>query len=408
MTPQTIAAEHEAPAPRRAVEVLLVFLRLGCTSFGGPVAHMGYFRAEFVERRRWLTEAAFAELLALAHALPGPGSSQVGFAIGLRRAGWMGGLAAWLGFTLPSALLMLAFAAGHVWMSGATALLALHGLQLLAVAVVAQAVWAMQRSLAPDLRRLLIAAFAAAVTLLLPSPFITLAVIATGALVGMLLCREAELPVAETQQEDCGISRRGSFAAMAVVAIMLLSASLLRTAGAPAARFFAAMTRSGALVFGGGHVVLPLLEQTVVAPGWMRQTDFLAGYAAAQALPGPLFAFGAYVGATVGAPAHPLRLGLLGLIGLFAPGLLLMAALLPFWSRLRRFPGLAAALRGINASVVGLLLAALIRPLAVSTLRSPLDWLLAAAAFAALVWAKVPAWALVLAVVAFASVRALL
>jgi chromate transporter len=408
VTPQTIAAEHEAPAPRRAVEVLLVFLRLGCTSFGGPVAHMGYFRAEFVERRRWLTEAAFAELLALAHALPGPGSSQVGFAIGLRRGGWMGGLAAWLGFTLPSALLMLAFAAGHVWMSGATALLALHGLQLLAVAVVAQAVWAMQRSLAPDLRRLLIAAFAAAVTLLLPSPFITLAMIVAGALAGMLLCREGSVPVAETQQEDCGISRRGSFAAMAVVAIMLLSASLLRTAGAPGARFFSAMARSGALVFGGGHVVLPLLEQTVVAPGWMRQTDFLAGYAAAQALPGPLFAFGAYVGATVGAPAHPLRLGLLGLIALFAPGLLLMAALLPFWSRLRRFPGLAAALRGINASVVGLLLAALIRPLAVSTLRSPLDWLLAAAAFAALVWAKVPAWALVLAVVAFASVRALL
>ncbi len=388
--------------------MLLVFLRLGCTSFGGPVAHMGYFRAEFVQRRRWLPEDAFAELLALAHALPGPGSSQVGFAIGLRRAGWWGGLAAWLGFTLPSALLMLAFAAGHVWMSGAAALLALHRLQLLAVAVVAQAVWAMQRSLAPDLRRLVIAACAAALTLLSPSPFVTLAVIVSGAFSGTLLCREGGVAAAPTQQETCGISKQGSLGAAAFVAALLLCAGLLHTAHAPAARFFSAMTRSGALVFGGGHVVLPLLEQTVVAPGWMRQTDFLAGYAAAQALPGPLFAFGAYVGATVGAPTHPLLLGLLGLAGLFAPGLLLMAALLPFWSRLREFAGLAAALRGINASVVGLLLAALIRPLAVSTLRSPLDWLLAVAAFAALVWAKLPAWAVVLAVVAFATLRALL
>jgi chromate transporter len=407
VVPQAIAAEPEAPPARRAAEVLLVFLRLGCTSFGGPVAHMGYFRAEFVERRRWLTEATFAELLALAHALPGPASSQVGFAIGLRRAGWLGGCAAWLGFTLPSALLMLAFAAGHMWTSHPGALLALHGLQLLAVAVVAQAVWAMQRSLAPDLRRLLIAAFAAALTLLLPSPFVTLAVIAVGALAGMLLCRAGGSAAARAQQEDCGISRRGSFAATALVAVLLLFAWVVHTASAPAELFFSAMTRSGALVFGGGHVVLPLLEQTVVAPGWMRQTDFLAGYAAAQALPGPLFAFGAYVGVSIGAPAHPLLFSVLGLMGLFAPGLLFMAALLPFWSRLREVAGLAAALRGVNASVVGLLLAALIRPLAVSTLRLPLDWLVTVAACAGLVWGKLPAWALVLAVVAFAGVRAL-
>jgi chromate transporter len=380
-------------------EILLVFLRLGCTSFGGPIAHLGYFQKEIVARRRWCSETAFAEIVALAQSLPGPASSQVGFALGVVRAGWLGGLAAWIGFTLPSAILMLAFAYGHTLLSGNAGRSLLHGLQIVAVAVVAQAVLTMQRSLAPDRLRIAFAIVAACVILFGPPRFATLIAILAGAVAGLLFCRANATEVQERLTLPLS-KRAGKTAAVLFSVLLALAVLAVHGFSHPALRIFSAFYRSGALVFGGGHVVLPLLENAVVAPGWVTQQSFLVGYGAAQALPGPLFSFAAYLGAAIRPTPSPFFYGVLGLIGIFAPGLLAMAAVLPFWSGLRRNLRMQAALTGINASVVGILTAALVRPLWSSTIHTAGDFVFALLAFVLLVFWKVQPWMVVAGTVA--------
>jgi len=397
----TVTSQNGRPrksgARGSSVEVLLVFLRLGCTSFGGPVAHIGYFQKEIVERRKWCSASAMAEIIALAQSLPGPASSQAGFSLGILRAGWLGGLAAWVGFTLPSALLMLAFAYGHSFLGGGAGLGLLHGLQLVAVAVVAQAILSMQRSLAPDCARLALAFFAAGLTLLLPAQIATLCAIAAGAALGFLLFRstniESSVLIEAPLPKTAGIA-----SAIIFFVLLILMPLLARTFSVAGFAVFSAFYRSGALVFGGGHVVLPLLESAVVAPGWVSQESFLAGYGAAQALPGPLFAFSAYLGAAVRPSPSPLLYGVLGLAGLFLPGLLAITAVLPFWSALRGNRSIQAALRGINASVAGVLLAALIHPLWSSTIHTAGDLSIALLAFVLLALAKAPPWIVVVSV----------
>ncbi len=376
------------------IEVLLVFLRLGSTSFGGPIAHLGYFQNELVERRAWCSEATLAEIIALAQSLPGPASSQTGFALGMLRAGWPGGLAAWIGFTLPSALLMLALAYGHSLVAGSSGTRLVHGLQLAAVAVVAQAVVAMRRSLAPDRVRAAIAIVAAAVALFAWNQSSTLIAIIGGATAGLLLLRHNEYQSDEPTHIALTKSA-GSLAAVIFFVLLLLLPLLAHYLALPWLRVLSVFYRSGALVFGGGHVVLPLLESAVVTPGWVTQQTFLAGYGAAQALPGPLFSFAAYLGAAIRPSPNPVIYGFLGLIGIFCPGLLAMAAVLPFWSELKRNRPMRAALRGINASVVGILLAALYRPLWTSTIVTAADFWLALCAFALLTVAKVQPWVVV-------------
>ncbi len=384
--------------PHAWTEIFLVFLRLGCTSFGGPIAHLGYFQRELIENRAWCSKETYAEIIALAQSLPGPASSQTGFALGLLRGGLPGGLAAWLGFTLPSALLMFAFAFGHSLFTGPIAFRALHGLELVAVAIVAQAVLSMQRSLAPNLTRIAIAIGAAAITLFLPTPFATLIAIATGLFAGLLFCRTPD-PSQSIEAPPSPISRTTGLIVATLFLLLLIASELpARTQAATLVPLAAAFYRSGALVFGGGHVVLPLLENAVVSPNWLPQPTFLAGYGAAQALPGPLFTFSAYLGTSIGIPQHHTALySIAALIGIFLPGLLLITAILPFWSTLRTRPNLRSALRGINASVVGVLFAALIRPLATTALHSLPDILFALAALALLRFAKAPSWAIVLA-----------
>jgi len=375
-----------------SLEVLLVFLRLGCTSFGGPIAHLAYFQKELVERRRWCTETAYAEIVGLAQSLPGPASSQVGFALGLLRSGWRGGLAAWVGFTLPSALLMFAFALGDAHLKDAAATRVLHGMQLVAVAVVAQAVLTMRRSLAPDLNRMFIAAAAAATVLFVPVAATNLLAIGLGVASGLLLCRNREHPPAV--HEPLLLKRStAAYAGLVFLSLLLLS----RTAASLSLQIFAAFYRTGALVFGGGHVVLPLLEHAVVHRGWVTQPAFLSGYGVTQAMPGPLFSFAAYLGAII-SPAHhaPLH-ALLALLGLFLPGLLLMAAVLPFWSSLRSNPTLRSALRGVNASVVGILAATLIHPLIPSIIHTWSDAAAALTLFGLLNVPHVQPWMLVVA-----------
>jgi chromate transporter len=390
-----------------ALEVLAIFLRLGLTSFGGPIAHLGYFRAEFVSRRRWLTEQSFAELLAIAQSLPGPASSQTGYMIGLLRAGLPGGLAAWLGFTTPSAVLMLAFAFGHSLCSGGLGNALLHGLQLTAVAVVAQAVLAMRRTLAPDIPRLILALIAAAITLFAPPSFGTLLAIALGALLGLTLRTPADAPELTL---PAPLSRRAALTAAALFCALVVLCIAVGSNDITPLTVFSRFARSGALVFGGGHVVLPMLESAIVTPGWIPQPTFLAGYGAAQALPGPLFTFAAFLGASIGATQphpHPIALGVTALIALFLPGLLLATAVLPFWTTIRTHPSIRRAMNGINASVVGILAAALIRPVASSTVHTWLDLGLAIAAFFALVLLKLPPWLVVLATAALTILAAI-
>ena len=397
---RTVSSER---ARGSVLEVLLVFLRLGCTSFGGPIAHLGYYRKEFVERRKWCDESTLAEFIAIAQSLPGPASSQTGFALGIFRAGWAGGLAAWIGFTTPSALLMLAFAYGHSFIGGRAGNGLLHGLQLVAVAVVAQAVLGMQRSLAPDRARIALAILATGLVLLLPAQVATLSAIAAGAVAGLLLFRS---------QNDDGsdyagmrLSRAVGLAAAAAFLVLLfllpLAARLLSSTGLA---IISAFYRSGAFVFGGGHVVLPLLEGSVVARGWVSQQAFLAGYGAAQALPGPLFTFAAYLGASVRPSANPFMYGLLALAALFAPGLLAMTAVLPFWSALRRNRYVRACLKGVNACVVGVLIAALFQPLWTSTIHTPGDFWIALAGFALLALWKIPPWIVVTCIAAISAI----
>lgn len=388
------AADDDIRAGHSPLEVLLVFLRLGCTSFGGPVAHLGYFQKEIVERRRWVSESAYAELIAIAHALPGPASSQVGFALGLLRAGWLGGLAAWVGFTLPSAILMLVFAFGHPLFNSPTGVHVLHGLQLVAVAVVAQAVWTMQRALAPDRTRVAVLLTATALALLAPSGIAMLTAIAVAAAAGMVWCRSGE-PPAISAEDLFHHPAAGVACAVLTFALLAVPVIVLHFIAVPALAVFAAFYRSGALVFGGGHVVLPLLESAVVARGWVTQPVFLSGYGAAQAMPGPLFTFAAFLGASVRPSPHPALYGGMALLAIFLPGLLMMAAVLPFWNRLRANDTVRSALRGVNAGVVGILIAALFHPLWISTVHSAADFCVALVAFTLLTAWKVQPWIIV-------------
>jgi chromate transporter len=373
---------------KRASEwmIFLRFLRLGCTSFGGPVAHLGYFRDEFVMRLNWIADETFAEIVALCQSLPGPASSQVGFTIGLMEGGLWGALAAWVGFTLPSAALMFGFAYGHRFLSGRLGTGVLHGLQLAAVAVVAQAVWGMSRTLTPDRRRLLIAAVAAVMVVVVRSANGQLIALAMGAVAGLILCRGLGKPDGEWR---VAVSRRVSAVAGVLFVVLLLGLPFWVAAKSlPAVELFSAFYRSGALVFGGGHVVLPLLERVTVARGWVSEVTFLAGYGGAQALPGPLFTFAAYLGA-VCAPLPGVRGAVVALVGIFLPGLLLVVAVLPWWNRLRANVAMQAAIAGVNASVVGVLLAALYRPVWTSSVSSVWDVLIVLAGFVLLVLAKV-------------------
>ena len=375
------------------LEVFWAFLRLGLTSFGGPIAHLGYFRIAFVERRRWLDEAAFADLLALCQFLPGPASSQVGFAIGLMRAGLGGALAAWLGFTAPSAIAMILLGLGARWLRGPVAEGLIHGLKLVAVAVVAQAVWGMARTLAPDRTRASLAVGALALTSLAGGGWAQMLAISIGALIGLALCRPTAAAV-ETGQLRIPLSRPLAFASLALfIALLIGLPTLATTTDARPALVASAFYRAGALVFGGGHVVLPLLQDQVVRPGWVAPGPFLAGYAAAQALPGPLFTFAAYLGTLVQPGPNGIAGGLLALAFIFLPGLLLLMAALPFWDGLRRRVWAQGAMRGANAAVVGVLAAALYSPVWTSAVFSSADFLVAAAAFVALTaWRISPVW----------------
>jgi chromate transporter len=378
------------------LEIFLAALRLGCTSFGGPVAHLGYFHQEYVRRRHWLDEAHFADLVALCQFLPGPASSQVGFGIGFLRRGLAGGLAAWCGFTLPSAALMLAFAYGVTALGPLGAAGWLAGLKAAAVAVVAQAVWSMAGSLCPDRPRATLALGAAVVLVLVPAAWSQVGVIALGGALGWWWFRGAasgaEAPA------PAGASRRAGVLWLASFFALLAGLPLLAAAtGHPWLMLFDRFFRTGSLVFGGGHVILPLLEREVVAPGWLTHDQFLAGYGAAQALPGPLFTLCAYLGALVKVGPGGWLGGLWALTGIFAPSVLLVAGALPFWQTLRRRPGAQAALRGANATVVGVLLAALYHPVWTAGITGVRTAALALTAFASLqVW-KVPPWVVVIA-----------
>ena len=368
-------------------EVFKAALRLGLTSFGGPVAHIGYFRREYVERRGWLDDTEFGDYLALSQSLPGPASSQLGMAIGTRRAGIAGGAAAWLGFTLPSAALLVAFAllasstdvASAGWV---------HGLKLAAVAVVAQAVGVLARSLATGWPRKLVAVAAFAVALLWVDPAAQIAIIAGGALAGWLALN---VPPARSESAVApAIPRAAAIGALIAFAVLLALTPLARAPGTePAVAMTAAMYRAGALVFGGGHVVLPLLDAGVVDPGWVTENQFLAGYGAAQAVPGPLFSFGAYLGA-IGSPLGGIGGALVALVAIYLPSFLLLFGVLPFWDRLRESRPFRRALTGVNAAVVGLLAAALYQPVWTGAVATVADVAVVAVALAALVLARMP------------------
>jgi chromate transporter len=363
-----------------AREVFLAFLTLGVTSFGGPVAHIGYFREEFVHRRGWMDEAHFAQLLAVCQFLPGPASSQMGFAIGLLRAGAWGALAAFVAFTLPSALLLFGFAAMAPSLAEDIGQAAIHGLKLVAVVVVAHGVTGMARQLTPDTPRRLIGAASAALVLVAGVAWVSLAAIALGALAGSLLCRNVALPASAVFPVRYG--RGAGLAFFAVFLGGLAGALTLPATGAASLpALAAAFYQAGALVFGGGHVVLPLLQEGMVSPGWITPEDFLAGYGAAQAVPGPMFAVAAYLGATVAVGLPPAVGALVALLALFLPGFLLLLALLPAWSRLAAHAASARLMAGTNAAVVGLLAAALYDPLWTSAVRGAADLAIVAAGF---------------------------
>lgn len=383
-----MASEGGPVRAHSVAEVFLVALRLGLTSFGGPTAHLGIFRREYVERRAWLDDHAFGDLLALSQSLPGPSSSQLGIAIGTRRAGVAGGLASWLGFTLPSAAVLVVFGlyasatdvAGAGWV---------QGLQLAAVAIVAAALLSMARTLTPDLPRLILAAAACAVALVWVTPFSQVAVIGVGALVGWLALTPS--PARATGPESSPISRRVGVACLATFGVLLVGLPLVRAlADSPLLAQVEAFHRAGALVFGGGHVVLPLLDATVVGPGWVREDAFLAGYGAAQAVPGPLFSIAAYLGAISSVAPAGWTGAAIALVAIYVPSFLLVFGTLPFWDRLRGSDTIRRALTGTNAAVVGLLAAALWTPVWTSAVGAPVDVVIVAIGLGALVLGRVP------------------
>lgn len=408
-------AAGTGPARGGFVEVLAVFTRLGLTSFGGPIAHLGYFRAELVERRRWLDDRAYADLVALCQFLPGPASSQVGIGLGYRRAGLPGALAAWLGFTLPSALALAAFAFGVQAVGDLQGAAWLDGLKIVAVAVVAHAVWGMATTLTPDAPRITVAIAAAIAALTWTGAAAQLAIIAGGAVLGLTwLPRPGDDAgtVRTAAAVPGGVSRRAGAALLAVFAALLVALPLAREATGSRAAGTAdaigvadAFFRTGSLVFGGGHVVLPLIQAEVVPTGWIDDATFTAGYGAAQAVPGPLFTFAAFLGASMAPGAAGVGLALIALLAVFLPSFLLLLGVLPFWESLRRRAVVRRALVGVNAAVVGLLLAALYHPVWTAAVAGPRDAALVLAAYLALAVWRTPPW---LVVVAGAGVTALL
>ena len=401
-------ADTSAQAGRPLTGIFQAFLKLGLTSFGGPVAHLGYFHAEFVTRRRWIAERDYADLVALCQFLPGPASSQVGIGIGISRAGLAGGLAAWLAFTAPSALLLIAFGYGTLALGDAVTHDWLHGLKVVAVAVVAQAVWAMARTSAADAPRATIAIVAAVLVLAAPVPLIQAGVILAGGIVGWLM-----LKVPPQQEDSPPRFPRGGRRRAAVflsVFVFLLIALPVAAAAFPnqALTLVDSFYRAGSLVFGGGHVVLPLLQAEVVPPGWVSEERFLAGYGAAQAVPGPLFTFAAYLGTVMQQSPSGWSGALLCLLAIFLPSFFLVYGALPFWDVLRRRKAMQSASLGINAAVVGLLLAALYDPVWTSAIRSTADFGLALAAFLMLgIW-HLPPWLVVILTAAGGASLALL
>lgn len=397
---------HDTPSRQPAWHLFLVFLRLGLTSFGGPAAHLGYFRQEFVARRHWLSEQTYADLVAMCQFLPGPSSSQVGLAIGLVRGGYRGALAAWLGFTLPSALLLMAVALSVLedarWLSGEV----VHGLKIVAVAIVAQAVWGMARTLCRGPLRLLIMLLAALAAWQLRGSLVQLGVIVVAGVAGRVLLHGPQIALQE--QLPLVVSRRAGRFCLLLFFVLLAGIPLL-AALHPAAwlQQLNIFYRVGSLVFGGGHVVLPLLQAELVPTGWVDKDVFLAGYGAAQAIPGPLFTLAAYLGVVISSWPNGVAGGVLCLLAIFAPSFLLVTGLLPFWDGVRRQAAMQAVLAGVNAAVVGLLLAALYQPVWTSAIFSVRDLLIALAAFAALVWRKWPSWAVVLLGVLAASLPGL-
>ena len=375
-----------------------MFLRLGLTSFGGPVAHLGYFRDAFVERRRWVSDRAYADLVALCQFLPGPASSQVGMAIGLHRAGVAGLLAAWFAFTMPSAIVLVAFALGLASFGDAVGTGWLHGLKAAAVAVVAQAVLGMAKSLTPDARRATIAGAAMIIVLLVPHAVVQVTAILLGALVGLAWLHADHTDDGPRKDRAIRISRAMGMASLIVFAALLaLLPVLAAVTGDPGVRLVDVFYRAGSLVFGGGHVVLPLLDAETVQTGLVGHDTFLAGYGAAQAVPGPLFTFSAFLGAsTTTGPTGLVGAGI-ALVAIFLPAALLVIGVLPFWERLRHVRSARRALMGVNAAVVGILAAALYDPVFTQGITSPTALALAVAVFLAQTTWNVPAWAAVLA-----------
>ena len=393
--------DTDAGEPRTVVTVFLAFLRLGLTSFGGPIAHIGYFHDEFVVRRKWLNEQTYADLVALCQFLPGPASSQIGIGIGLSQAGLPGAVAAWIAFTMPSAIALILFGYGVIKFGDVVGSGALHGLKVVAVAVVAQAVWTMARTLCPDAKRATLAVLTTICVLAVPSPFVQVGMIIVGGLVGWALLR-ADKP---TDLVELGVRVKRSYAISALilffaalVGLPLLVVAFPSQTMALVDSFF----RSGSLVFGGGHVVLPLLQSEVVPPGWVSNAAFLTGYGAAQAVPGPLFTFAAYLGMVMTGEPNGIIGALICLLAIFASSFLLVIGAMPFWDSLRRVGAVQNALLGVNAAVVGLLLAALYNPVWTSAIFSAADFGLALAAFTLLVFWKTPPW-LVVILTAFAG-----
>lgn len=376
------------------LEVFRVFVKLGVTSFGGPIAHLGYFRAELVERRKWVSDQEYADLVALCQFLPGPASSQVGFGLGLHRAGIRGALAAFVAFTLPSAVLMVAFAYGASWFTGPVGEGLLSGLKIVAVAIVAQAVLGMARTLTPDKRRASIAVVAAVAAILLAGSVGQIVAIVLGAVAGVLFCRDLTSVGGALRFP---VRRSVGIACLIVFAVLLLGGPLLvAVTGSPGLSLFEAFYRAGSLVFGGGHVVLPLLQAGVVDPGWVTDQEFLAGYGAAQAVPGPLFTFAAYLG-TISTTGPGGVLGaLIALAGIFLPGFLLLLGVLPFWNTLRTRAWAQSMMAGANAAVVGILAAALYTPVFTTAITGPGPFALALACFVLLTAWKLPPWIVVL------------
>ncbi|TRA86108.1 chromate efflux transporter [Rhizobium rhizogenes] len=372
----------------------MAFLKLGVTSFGGPIAHLGYFRDELVVRRKWIDEAGYADLVALCQFLPGPASSQVGFALGLLRAGPLGALAAWMAFTLPSAILLLLFAMVAASIEGPVGNGLLHGLKIVAVAVVAQAVWGMAKSLAPDRQRASIALVGIICVVFVAGAFGQILALALGAIAGLFFCRSEA--ARQASHLAFRVPKSVGYIALATFALLLAFLPVFAAmAGSQGLSLFDAFYRAGALVFGGGHVVLPLLQSAVVSTGWVTEDAFIAGYGATQAVPGPLFTFAAYLGAVAGPQPNGIAGAVIALVAIFLPGMLLLVGALPFWEEFRKHLLAQAAMRGANAAVVGILGAALYDPVWTSAIFMPKDFALALTGFILLTVWKTPPWIVV-------------